>query len=79
MTDFAELTRKVFAAPRETANSITKMDSVLLNIMELTVFKLTCDQDGLRIAKPYLNDENLAIERSYVCTGKLSIEAKRFL
>ena len=47
--------------------------------MELTVFKLTKNEEALRIAKPYLNDVDVAVERSYVKRAELSIEAKRFL
>ena len=59
--------------------TLKEMNSVLFKIMELTVFKLTSNEDALHIAKPYLNDDNVAVERSYVSRAELSIEAKRFL
>ena len=46
--------------------TLKEQNSVLFKVMELTVFKLTENEDALRIAKPYLNDDNVAVERSYV-------------
>ena len=80
MDTFGKLTEDVCAAPRELVNTLKEMNSVLLKIMELTVFKLTSNENALHIAKPFLNDENVAVERSYVSgRAELGIEAKQFL